>query len=196
MENIIFTIGHSTLPQDKFINLLIQHNISAVCDVRSSPYSKFNPQYNKDTLSQNLNIYDIRYVFLGKELGARSEDKSCYSDGRVQYDALSKTELFQSGIERIRLGMQRGYKMALMCAEKDPLDCHRTVLVARHLNMHEFNISHILSDGRLEKHSDTEKRLVKKLNLNSNDFFLSEQDVINRAFSQQEEKIAYTLHNT
>lgn len=192
MNEVVFTVGHSTHSIDTFLGLLDLHGISAICDVRSSPYSRFNPQYNKDALSNSLREHGIKYVFLGKELGARSNDPSCYSDGRVQYGALAQTELFRSGIKRVRVGVERGYRMALMCAEKDPLDCHRTVLVARNLEREGFNVSHILSDGSLETQDEAAARLVKQFNLNLDDLFLSAQDVTDKAFRKQEEKIAYT----
>lgn len=192
MKDVVFTVGHSTHSIDTFLGLLDLHRISAICDVRSSPYSRFNPQYNKDALSKSLHDHGIKYVFLGKELGARSNDPSCYCDGRVQYLVLARTELFRSGIERVRVGVERGYRMALMCAEKDPLDCHRTVLVARNLERDGFSVSHILSDGTLETQDETAARLIKTLNLNQDDLFLSAQDVIDKAFQKQEEKIAYT----
>ncbi len=192
MENIVFTIGHSTHSIENFLGLLLRHGITVICDVRSSPYSRFNPHFNKDALSKSLRDHGIKYVFLGKELGARSSDPSCYCDGRVQYDALARTELFRSGIERVRVGVERGYKMALMCAEKDPLDCHRTVLVSRNLEYEGFNIFHIMSDGSLETQAEATARLVKQFKLNQDDLFLSPQDVIDKAFRKQEEKIAYT----
>lgn len=188
----VYTIGHSTHSIDAFLGLLGLNGISAICDVRSSPYSRFNPQFNKDALSKSLRDHGIKYVFLGKELGARSNDPSCYCDGRVQYDALAKTELFRSGIERVRVGVERGYKMALMCAEKDPLDCHRTVLVSRNLEYEGFDVLHILSDGSLETQAEAAARLVKQFKLNQDDLFLSPQDVTDKAFHKQEEKIAYT----
>ena len=192
MKEVVFTVGHSTHSIYTFLGLLDLHGISALCDVRSSPYSRFNPQYNKYALSKSLHDHGIKYVFLGKELGARSNDPSCYCDGRVQYRALARTELFRSGIERVRVGAERGYRMALMCAEKDPLDCHRTVLVARNLERDGFSVSHILSDGTLETQDKAAARLIKKLNLNHDDLFLSAQDVADKAFGKQEEKIAYT----
>lgn len=192
MSEVVFTVGHSTHPIDTFLKLLDRHGISAICDVRSSPYSRFNPQFNKEALSKSLGEYGIKYVFFGKELGARSEDPACYRDGRVQYGALARTKLFRSGIERVRLGVERGYKMALMCAEKDPLDCHRTVLVARNLEREGFNVSHILSDGSLETQDEATSRLVKQFNFDQDDLFLSAEEVIDKAFRKQEEKIAYT----
>ena len=188
----IYTIGHSTHSTDTFLGLLDLHGISALCDVRSSPYSRFNPHFNMDVLSKSLRDHGIKYVFLGKELGARSNDPSCYRDGRVQYDALARTELFRSGIERVRVGVERGHIMALMCAEKDPLDCHRTVLVSRNLENDGFDILHILSDGSLESQAVAAARLVKQFNLNQDDFFLSAEDITDKAFRKQEGKIAYT----
>ena len=192
MREVIFTIGHSTHSIDTFLDLLVLHGISAICDVRSSPYSRFKPQYNREKLRKSLRGRSIKYVFLGKELGAQSKDSSCYCDGRVQYHALARTELFRSGIERICMGVKRGYRMALMCAERDPLDCHRTILVAQNLERDSFSVSHILSDGTLETHNEVTARLTKELNFHHDDLFLSTQDVIDRAFRKQEEKISYT----
>jgi hypothetical protein len=110
----IFTIGHSTHSAEEFVALLRQHQVEAVADVRSSPFSRFNPQFNREPLEQFLKVNGIRYVFLGKELGARSEDRSCYLDGRVQYGRLAQTPLFQSGLDRVLQGAAK-YRVALMC---------------------------------------------------------------------------------
>src|SRR5689334_19227939 len=104
MQQTVFTIGHSTHKQDRFINLLSQHGITALCDVRSKPFSRMNPQFNRDELKQALKASGMAYVFLGKELGARSEDPACYENGKVQYDRLAHTELFQQGIDRVQEG--------------------------------------------------------------------------------------------
>jgi uncharacterized protein (DUF488 family) len=87
----VLTIGHSTHPIETFLGLLHQHGVTAVADVRSAPYSRFNPQFNKDALEHDLKEHGIRYVFLGRELGARSDDPSCYDKGRVQYGRLART---------------------------------------------------------------------------------------------------------
>lgn len=125
----VLTIGHSNHPIERFIGLLKQDGVTAVADVRSAPFSRHNPQFNKDSLQQSLSEAGIAYIFLGKELGARSNDRSCYEDGRVQYERLARTDLFLDGIERVRKGAEQ-YRIALMCAEKEPLECHRTLLVA------------------------------------------------------------------
>lgn len=192
MQGFVYTIGHSTHSIEYFVNLLTENGVNVVADVRSSPYSRFNPQFNKESLAASLREHCIKYVFLGDEFGARSLDRSCYIDGKVQYDRLAKTELFRSGIERVRLGVDRGYKMALVCAEKDPLDCHRFVLVSRNLEKEGFNIIHILSDGSTESQKNAKERLVKQFKMFQSDFFLSDNELIESAFKRQEEKIAYT----
>jgi uncharacterized protein (DUF488 family) len=112
-----------------------------------------NPQFNRETLKQALASAGVKYAFIGKELGARSEDRNCYRDGRVQFGLLAQTDLFKQGIERLKSGAQ-SYRIALMCAEKEPLNCHRTILIARQLDADGVLVKHILDDGRFEDHSD------------------------------------------
>lgn len=190
MQEAVFTIGHSTHPQERFIALLHQHGITALCDVRSKPYSRVNPQFNREELRQSLRACGIVYVFLGKELGARSEDPACYVQGRVQYDRLAHTELFRYGLERVQEGMKK-YRLALMCAEKEPLECHRTILVARHLAALGLDVRHIHADGRLESHADALSRLARMLNLPEHDMFRSREELLEDAYRRQEERIAY-----
>ena len=192
MKKVVFTIGHSSHSIETFLELLHLHQISAICDVRSTPYSRMNPQFNRETLRNSLKKHNIQYVFLGKELGARSDDPICYRQGRVQYAVLARTALFQRGIQRICAGMQQNYQIALMCAERDPLDCHRTVLVAQHLE--GFRILHILSDGSLESHSEAAARLIRRFRLNQGDLFFSPEELRKEAFQKQEQKIAFTAN--
>src|SRR5262249_48596390 len=125
---MMHTIGHSNHPIQDFLDLLRRHGITAVADVRSTPYSRFNPQFRRAKLQASLAEVGIQYVFLGAELGARSQDPSCYdADGRVSYARLAKTELFRSGIERLITGSSQ-YRISIMCAEREPLECHRTIL--------------------------------------------------------------------
>src|SRR5690242_12243720 len=107
MADIVYTIGHSTHPLDRFIALLKRHEITAIADIRSKPYSRMNPQFNREELRVALRTEGITYVFLGKELGARTDDPSCYHEGKVQYDRLARTDLFQQGLERVREGAQK-----------------------------------------------------------------------------------------
>ena len=176
MERQVFTIGHSTQAAERFIMLLNKHGITAVADVRSTPYSRMNPQYNREDLRTALNDAGISYAFLGKELGARSDNKACYHDGKVQYGLLAQTDLFRHGIDRVREGTQN-FRIALMCAEKEPLECHRTILVARELERAGLEVQHILGDGRLESHVEAMNRLVRLLHLPEGDMFSSREPV-------------------
>jgi uncharacterized protein (DUF488 family) len=186
----IVTIGHSTHDIKVFVSLLKRHQITAVADVRSAPVSRFSPQFNRDALQKSLREADIKYVFLGKELGARSQDPSCYVDGRVQYGRLAATRLFQSGIERLLSGAGREV-VAVMCAEQDPLECHRTVLVARVLVDRGVSVSHIHSDGSIEAHVSAMDRLMARFGLQEDDLFRSREERLNEALETQERRIAY-----
>jgi uncharacterized protein (DUF488 family) len=188
--NKVFTIGHSTHSAEAFIALLRQHGVGAVADVRSSPYSRFNPQFNRDELEGALKATGIHYVFLGRELGARTEDRSCYEQGRVKYGRLASTPLFQSGIDRVQRGAER-FRIALMCAEREPLECHRTLLVAKALAGRGVPVVHIHADGRLESHEATLDRLLKNADLAEPDMYRTREDLLSQALARQEERIAY-----
>ncbi|MFZ0583384.1 MAG: DUF488 domain-containing protein [Candidatus Acidiferrales bacterium] len=192
MQETIFTIGHSTHSQARFVSLLRQHRVTALCDVRSQPYSRVNPQFNREELKKSLRAFEIKYVFLGKELGARTQDPTCYDDGKVRYDRLARTELFRQGLERVLKGA-KVYRVALMCAEKEPLECHRTILVARHLAELGFEIQHIHADGTLESHADAMNRLANMLKLGEKEhhLFRSSEELLVEAYHLQEERIAY-----
>ena len=189
-SSTVYTIGHSKHSLPEFIALLKKHGVTALADVRSTPYSRFNPQFNKDALERDLKPYGIKYVFLGRELGARSDDPACYSGGRVQYGRLAQTALFKSGIERVERGAAE-HCIALMCAEKEPLDCHRTLLVSRALDADGVAVSHILADGRLESHGDAMLRLLDIAGLPRNDLFRSHGELIAEALARQEDRVAY-----
>lgn len=191
MSNTVLTIGHSTHPLPRFVELLQAHHVTAVCDVRSRPYSRANPQYNRETLKQSLRIAEIRYVFLGLELGARSEDPDCYMRGKVQYDRLAQTELFQQGLDRVGDGM-RTYRIALVCAEREPLDCHRTILIAPQLIRRGIDVEHILGDGQTEAHDAAMERLMTRLQLAKHGSFATHSEMLEAAYRIQASHIAYT----
>ena len=186
----VFTVGHSTHSLKAFVALLSQHEVTALADVRSAPYSRFNPQFNKDVLERGLKESGIKYVFLGRQLGARSDDPSCYANGRVQYSRLARTELFHNGLERVTRGANQ-HRIALVCAEKEPLDCHRTLLVARALDELGIPVQHILADGRLESHADAMTRLLDVVGLPREDLFRSWNELIAEALARQEDRVAY-----
>jgi len=188
----LFTIGHSVHSIERFVELLKTYGVTALCDVRSSPYSRFTPQFNRESLKDELDRHHIIYIYLGGELGPRSTDPACYENGKVQYNRLAGKDFFQQGLGRLRKGMT-AYRIALMCAEKDPLTCHRMLLVCRNLRWDDIVIRHILEDGSLEDNRDTEKRLMKQLKIDPLDLFSTEAEQIQRAYDCQGEKVAYTL---
>lgn len=189
-SNTVYTIGHSTHSIDEFVRLLQHAGVTAVADVRSAPYSRHQPQFNKDRLDRSLKERGIVYVFLGKELGARSDDRSCYEHGRVQYGRLAQTERFRSGVERVLQGAAK-HRVALMCAEKEPLECHRTLLVGRALEKAGEGVTHIHADGHLETNADAMLRLLDLAGLPRTDLFRSQAELIDEACRKQEERVAY-----
>lgn len=187
--NPLYTIGHSTHDWEHFVQLLQLHRIDVLGDVRSVPYSRFTPQYNRESLSGGLARYGIKYVFLGQELGARRSEPECFVNGKVIYDFVAKTPAFQRGMERLRTGIAK-YRVAIMCAEKDPLECHRTILVAHHAKAFA-EVSHILADGSLEPHAHAEARLMAEHKLGEDDLFVPEALRIESAYAKRAAEIAY-----
>jgi uncharacterized protein (DUF488 family) len=142
-------------------------------------------------LSEALKQAGIAYSFLGKELGGRPQDPSCYVNGQVQYRLVALTEQFQKGIKRVLSGAQK-YRIALMCAEREPLDCHRGLLVAPALEKAGASVLHILADGSIEAHRDTMNRLLERFGFTQDDLFRSREELIEEACTRQQERVAYT----
>ena len=187
---MIYTIGHSNHPIGQFIGLLRRHGIEALADVRSTPFSRFNPQFNRERLAAELRSAGIHYVFLGTELGARSKDPDCYEGGRVSYAKLARTEAFRRGLQRLQSGIAE-HRIALMCAEREPLDCHRTILIARELDRAGIPMTHILADGSLETQAQVMERLVAHLQLGDADLFASAAQRLEAAYELQGRKMAF-----
>lgn len=187
----IFTVGHSDNPIEWFIDLLRVYRVTAVADVRSSPFSRFNPHFNRDQIKSALHSARIYYVPLGDELGARRREPDCYVEGKARYDLIAKLSLFQEGLRRVRQGAAK-HRIALMCAEKDPITCHRTILVSRHLKPFGIPISHILQNGELETTDVMEKRLLSVAGNGGIDLFASDPSAaIEHAYDVQGDRIAY-----
>ena len=179
----LYAIGHSSHSLGGFLGLLRGQGIEVVVDVRSTPYSRLHPQFSKEALAAALREAGMKYVFFGKELGARPDDPACYVDGQVRYACLADRALFKQAVGRIRDGSAT-HRIALMCAEAEPLDCHRTILVAQALAKAGLQVQHILADGSLESHEDTLNRLVGPLRA-------GEPEALDKALAQQEARIAY-----
>ncbi len=191
MSEILYTIGHSNGSIERLIGLLQQHSITAVADVRSQPYSRFNPQFNREVLAGSLKESRLEYVFLGNELGARSDDPQCYRDGKAQYGLMAETETFKRGIARLLKGSER-FRVAILCAEKEPLACHRGILISRHLQATGRQVVHILEDGSLENHEATVGRLLALHDLQENDLFRTRDELITLAYARQADQIQYS----
>lgn len=190
MPGKIYTIGHSNHPIDKFLSLLKGSGVTAVADVRSHPYSRHFPQYSQSALKHSLQDAGIAYVFLGKELGARSENPDCYRGGKVRYELLAKEPQFSEGLHRLRKGMGN-HCIAIMCSEKDPLNCHRAILVTRSLHENGTPVEHILADGHLESHADLESRMLKTLKMVELELFRTRDEILSEAYERHGENIAY-----
>ncbi len=132
----------------------------------------------------------MEYVFLGKDLGARSEDLSCYADGKLDFGLVAQTGLFRNGLARILKGMET-YRIALLCAEKDPITCHRMILVCRNLRPHIPVIRHILEDGRVEENPQAERRLRQSLGIQENHLFATLEELTEEAYDIQGKRIAH-----
>ncbi len=194
MNTAILTVGHSNHPLEFFLYLLKKHSVGAVADVRSVPYSRFVPHFDRKPLASSLREVEIDYVYLGRELGGRSDDPSCYEEGHIQYDRIAKTDRFKRGLGRV-INDAAAKHIALMCSEKDPLDCHRTLLVARALDEQGITVAHIRSTAELESHADAMDRLLAKFPTIKPNLFdptpRPREDLVAAAIALQSERVAF-----
>lgn len=189
--NPVLTIGHSNHSWGIFAGLLDQHSIDTLADVRSVPASRFDPQYNRSVLSVSLRGIGIDYVYRGNELGGRPQDPACYDNGRIRYDWITETGVFRRGLALVK-SHARDRRVALMCAEKDPLDCHRTLLVAPALVADGLEVQHVLSDGTLETHDQAMDRLLAGYDLEiQGDMFTPREELIVRAIERRTQSVGY-----
>ncbi len=142
----LYTVGHSTYPVEHFLELLRKFNVQYIIDVRSTPYSRFASQYNSDALSAVLKKNGIEYFHMGKFFGARQEDKQYYPNNYLDFEMFRQSDLFKKGMLNIENGLEK-YNIALMCTEKNPIDCHRAIMVARGFELDGIDVKHILHDG-------------------------------------------------
>ena len=195
-QHRLFTIGHSTHSVEALLDMLQRHDITAVADVRSSPYSQYNYQFNRESFQADLKKVGIQYVYLGSKLGPRSDDPCCWENGKASYKRIAETSAFQEGLNRLRKGLGT-YRIALLCAEKDPTGCHRMILVCRHIRGRYPDIQHIREDGTLEAHAAAENRLLKLFDLTpGGDLLNSHEELLEIAYDKQGDKIAYSEDET
>jgi len=197
----LFTVGHSQHTLEYFMDLLKKQGVNYVLDVRSTPYSKYAEQFNRENVCNLLERANITYSFMGKYFGARPEDKLLYNDdGYLDFEKVAQSEKFNVGVKSVLLGLDRGNNIALMCAEKDPLDCHRAIMVARAFNLEGIKVKHILPNGNIQTQKVLDKRLLEKyfpdrgqLSLFSYDNEISDDEYIRQAYRKRNREIGYHL---
>ena len=170
----LFSIGHSNIPAARFAAMLQDAAVTTVADVRSMPNSRWFPWFSQKTLAAQLSGIGIAYTAMGDALGGRPRDESLYRDGVADYEAMAKQPQLRAGLDRLQEVVARS-RVCLMCAEREPLDCHRYLLVARCLAERGLTIGHILHDGTVEPHATTEQRLLA-LDGDAGDLFAAGQD--------------------
>ncbi len=188
----LYSIGYATKPIECFLQQLHRHSIHVVADVRSVPYSRAFHDYNREALIAHLRNAGLRYVYLGEELGPRSKDPAHYDKGgQVQFPRLQQSELFLAGVSRLRTGLDRGFRIALLCAEKDPATCHRSLLIAHYFNKHlNMDIQHIDHEGNTEAESALESRLMRLTGIEP-DMLSGEAECLQQAYAEQLRRVAY-----
>ena len=188
----IFTVGHSAHLREHFKALLVRFSINVVLDVRSSPYSRRYPQYNRNALKGWLLDIGIQYTFAGSALGGRPTSPSLYVNGKADYLQMAESTLFREGLRRVATAA-RSYRVVLMCAEADPLECHRFLLIGRALHEGGLDVQHILPSGGVERHAVTEDRLLRATGVLQRGFFDDGSDALARAYILQAARAAYSV---
>jgi len=156
----VFTIGYGARTVDELIAALRAHEIMFLVDVRTSPYSRFKPEFSKDALEQELKRQGIRYVYLGDALGGRPADPDCYVDDKVDYEQVKAKAFYQAGIQRVRTAWQRGVRFVLMCSEGKPEQCHRSKLIGESLDALGIPVAHIDEHDQLRSQDEVIQRLT------------------------------------
>ncbi|MCE5222436.1 MAG: DUF488 domain-containing protein [Clostridium sp.] len=200
----IYTIGHSNYPVEKLINMLRYHDINCVVDIRGTPYSKYNVQYNKETIAKSLKEAGFLYIYMAKEFAANRENKLSYNkEGYSDFEKVITEKEFVNGIERLKTGCEKDYKIALLGAMQDPIRCHRSILVGRALREPNFNVKHILDDYSLASQENIEENLLNKYYSNRNQITMdsllgndmNEKEMIEEAYRLANKEIGYRVEN-
>ncbi len=198
----LFTIGHSQYTPEYFIKLLEKHSVNYVLDVRSTPYSRHAEQFNRESIHTFLDRNGIRYSYMGKYFGARPVELSLYNPkGYLDFEKVAQSERFNIGVENVILGLERGNKIALMCTEKNPIDCHRAIMVARAFDLKGIEVNHILSDGDIQTQRELDNRLLdmyfgdrKQLSIFNYNNVISDEEYIIQAYRKRNEEIGYRIN--
>ena len=200
----IYTIGHSNYTMEKLIDMLEYYNINCVVDIRGTPYSKYNIQFDKETIRYTLTNAGFVYIYMGKELAAKRIRKNSYNnEGYSNFEEVIKEEEFKRGVERLKNGCEKGYKIILLGAMQDPIRCHRSILVGRELVKNDFDVKHILDDYSIVTQDDIEEMLLNKYFSNRNQITiedltgnsLNNEEMINEGYKLANREIGYRIEN-
>lgn len=181
----IYTIGHSNYTVEKLIDMLRHYNINCVVDIRGTPYSKYNVQFDKETIRYTLSKAGFIYIYMAKELAAKRINKQSYNDeGYSDFEKVINEKEFLEGIERLKNGCNKGYKIALLGAMQEPIRCHRSILVGKALRKAGFDVKHILDDYSIASQDDIEQMLLDKYFSNRNQMTI--YDLIGNVLTREE----------
>jgi uncharacterized protein (DUF488 family) len=157
----LYTIGHGNRPITVFLDLLEGYSIHYLADVRSRPFSGYNPQFNREALAASLQARGITYVYLGDALGGHPADPSCYTDQKIDYARVATKDFYRRGINRLHIAYNKDLALAIMCAESKPSECHRTRLISETLAAESMEVIHIDEQGSLQTHAAVMQALRK-----------------------------------
>ena len=158
----LFTIGHSNHSLENFKKILSDNNIHYVLDVRSIPRARFVPHFNEKQLSHYLNSINVNYANMGKYFGARQTQKEYYSqEGYLDFELFRESDLFQIGLNTT-LKLLENSNVLLLCMERDPIDCHRAIMVGRGFELSRIKVNHILFDSTIITQDELNHRLLDK----------------------------------
>lgn len=200
----IYTIGHSNYTMERLIDMLEYYNINCVVDIRGTPYSKYNIQFDKEAIRYTLTNAGFVYIYMGKELAAKRIRKNSYNnEGYSNFEEVIKEEEFKRGVERLKNGCEKGYKIILLGAMQDPIRCHRSILVGRELVKNDFDVKHILDDYSIVTQDDIEEMLLNKYFSNRNQITiedltgnsLNNEEMINDGYKLANREIGYRIEN-
>lgn len=200
----IYTIGHSNYIMERLIDMLEYYNINCVVDIRGTPYSKYNIQFDKEAIRYTLTNAGFVYIYMGKELAAKRIRKNSYNnEGYSNFEEVIKEEEFKRGVERLKNGCEKGYKIILLGAMQDPIRCHRSILVGRELVKNDFDVKHILDDYSIVTQDDIEEMLLNKYFSNRNQITiedltgnsLNNEEMINEGYKLANREIGYRIEN-
>ena len=200
----IYTIGHSNYPEEKLVDMLNYYNINTVVDIRGTPYSKYNVQYNKETIEQTLKAKGFIYIYMAKELAAKRMNKMSYNkEGYADFEKVINEEEFINGIKRLKNGCEKGYNIVLLGAMQDPIRCHRSILCGRALVDAGFEVKHILDDYTTCSQEKIEYNLLDKYFPNRAQITIdsllgtgmNEKEMIKEGYRKANREIGYRIEN-